>query len=151
MADVWFYHLEGRSAESVLPVMMQRGLERNLRMAIETSDAARAAEISQALWAAEDVAFIPHGWGETPNPADNPVWITTTSENPNGADYRFFVDGRFPESVDKLVRATILFDAGDANAVQTARDLWKKFKAEGHAIKYWRMDDGGRWQDQAGQ
>ena len=29
--------------------------------------------------------------------------------------------------------------------VARARDDWKRFKGEGHAVSYWRQDESGRW------
>ncbi len=149
MADIWFYHLERETAEKVLPGLLERGLERELHMVVQTIDNERVKEISQGLWAHEDVAFLPHGIPGEADPQDQPIFITTNNENPNGATFRFYVDGAIPTSVEGLVRACLLFNGNDEPALQQARELWKRFKAEGHAIVYQKRDENGRWQDQA--
>lgn len=149
MADIWFYHLERESAEKVLPGLLARGLERDLRMVVQTIDNERVKEISQGLWAFEDVAFLPHGIPGEPDPQEQPIFITASSDNPNAATFRFYVDGAAPASLDGLVRACILFDGNDETALKQARELWKRFKAEGHTIVYQKRDETGRWGDQA--
>jgi DNA polymerase III subunit chi len=149
MADIWFYHLERESAEKVLPSLLARGLERDLRMVVQTVDPARVKEISHVLWAHEDVAFLPHGIPGEPDPEEQPIYLTASDDNPNAATFRFFVDGAAPSTLQGLVRACILFNGNDEVALQQARALWKRFKAESHVIVYQKRDDTGRWVDQA--
>ena len=149
MTDVWFYHLERETAEAVLPGLLQRGLERELRMAVQTSDEAHVKEISQNLWAYEDVAFIPHGIAGEPDAEDQPIYVTSSAENLNAATLRFYVDGAAPASLEGLERACILFNGNDGAALQQARELWKRCKAEGHGVKYWKQNEQRRWEDQA--
>ena len=62
MAEVWFYHLERKSADEELPSLLLRGLERGIKMAVVTSTAERVKEFSQKLWGLDDTSFIPHGY-----------------------------------------------------------------------------------------
>lgn len=149
MAEVWFYHLEREPVENVLPGLLARGLQRGLRLAVQSPDAARLKAVSEKLWAHEDVAFLAHGLAGDPAPERQPIYLATGGENPNTAPYRFFVDAAVPETLDGLTRASIMFDGNSEPAVAQARALWKRFKAEGHAINYWKQDEQGRWKDQA--
>lgn len=149
MAEVWFYHLEREPVENVLPGLLARGLQRGLRLAVQSSDAERLKALSEKLWAIEDVAFLAHGDAETPSPEQQPIYLALDPANPNGAAYRFFIDGAAPDSLTGLERASIMFDGGDAAAIEKARALWRRCKAEGHAISYWKQDDAGRWINQA--
>jgi len=149
MADVWFYHLEREPVENVLPGLLARGRQRGLRLAVQSPDAARLNALSEKLWALEDVAFLAHGLAGDPAPERQPIYLSTDGKNPNAAPYRFFVDTAVPETMDGLVRASIMFDGNSESAVAQARGLWKHFKAEGHAISYWKEDGEGRWKDQA--
>ena len=148
MAEIYFYHLGEEPLERILPGLIRRGLERGLRMAIESADADRIPKISELLWSVEDVAFLAHGFGEDA-PEHQPIWLCADPENPNGATYRFFVDGAMPQSIEGLDRALILFDSNSEEALLKARAEWKKRKAEGHAISYWKQDDNGKWKNQA--
>jgi DNA polymerase-3 subunit chi len=39
-----------------------------------------------------------------------------------------------------------MFDGNDPEAVQSARDRWKTYKADGHSVTYWRQTDRGGWE-----
>ena len=67
----------------------------------------------------------------------------------NSAAYRFYVDGAMPENLDGLERALIMFEAVSEDMLASARNEWKKRKAEGHDIKYWKQDENGTWQNLA--
>jgi DNA polymerase-3 subunit chi len=149
MAEVFFYHLGEQPFRQVLPQLISKGLQRNLKMAVQTTENERLSKISEMLWAAEDVAFLPHGMSDDDNAAAQPLLLSTTAENPNQATVRFFLDGAVPQDMTGLARAVIMFDGGDEAAVQQARGEWKRHKADGHEISYWKQDEGGKWQNQA--
>jgi len=149
MAEIWFYHLEREPVEDVLPGLLARGLQRGLRMAVQSSSQERLKLLSEKLWAHEDVAFLSHGDASTPMPGEQPIYLALSSENPNAADYRFYIDCAEPAGIDALARASIMFDGNEQTAVEQARALWKRFKAEGHEISYWKQDEERRWRNQA--
>lgn len=149
MAEVWFYHLERRGVAQELPGLLTRGLARGLRMAVVTSTLERLREMSQQLWSAEDTAFLPHGHDGEPEPARQPIYLCTDDLPPNGATFRFYVDGTAPATLANLERAVILFDGNNEEAVQIAREHWKILKPLADSIKYWRQNEHGRWVDQA--
>lgn len=149
MAEVWFYHLEREPVEDVLPGLLARGLQRGLKLAVQSPDAEALRTLSERLWAQEDVAFLAHGDATTPGPQRQPIYLATDAANPNGASFRFFIAGAEPELLAGLARASIMFNGNDAAAIEQARALWRRFKADGHAISYWKQDDTGRWVNQA--
>jgi DNA polymerase III subunit chi len=151
MAEVWFYHLERKSVDDELPGLLQRGLERGVCMAVVTTSAERVKEISQKLWGVEDTAFIPHGFEGEPRPEEQPIFLSSDGTVPNAAGFRFYIDGSTPDAMTDIERASVMFDGRDEAAVQQARELWRRFKAEDVPIRYWKQDDEGRWRDQAAQ
>ena len=148
MAEIFFYHLDQQPLELILPDLVRRGLERGIRMVIETVNPDNLSRLSEILWKVEDVAFLAHGFGEDA-PHRQPLWLCAGKENPNCAAYRFYVDGAMPESLDGLQRALIMFEAMSEDVLARARNEWKKRKAEGHAISYWKQDENGKWQNLA--
>ena len=148
MAEIFFYHLADEPLERILPNLLRRGLERGLRMAVQSSSPDSLAKISELLWAHEDVAFIPHGMNDDAG-EHQPLWLCADQQNPNRAVYRFFIEGAMPGDVEGLERALILFDSNSEEALASARLEWKKRKAEGHQIKYWKQDENGTWQNLA--
>ena len=148
MAEVYFYHLDQKSLSAILPDLVQRGLARGLRMAVETSATENLQRLSDLLWSYEDTAFIPHGFGDEPN-EQQCLWLCASDENPNNATYRFYVDGALPTRVESLTRAIIMVDSTSEEALVNARNQWKKRKAESHAVSYWKQDVAGKWQNLA--
>ena len=149
MAEAFFYHLEGTTAEDMLPDLLQRGVARGLRLAVEVADAERLSALSLKLWSYEDVAFLAHGADGEPFPEAQAIWLASNSENPNAAQCRFYFGGAWPTAATTYDRVCLIFDGGDENELQKTRSLWREFKGLGIAIKYWKKDEGGRWVDHA--
>ena len=149
MTDVWFYHLEKQPLEHVLPRIVAKAIERGLPMVIETTSQDHITKISDMLWAAEDVAFLPHGFEGDGQDEMQPVWLTSGSENPNDSKMRIYTHGAIPSDISMLSRAMLMFDGNDQQALDAARAEWKRHKANGHSVSYWRQDESGKWQDQA--
>src|SRR5689334_20616336 len=102
MADILFYHLEHQPLEKVLPQLLERTLERGWRAVIETDSEERVEALSTLLWTYADEAFLPHGTARDGEAGDQPVWITASDENPNGASVRFFIGGVEPAGYEGL-------------------------------------------------
>ncbi len=149
MTPVFFYHLEQQSLESVLPKLLTASLDRGWRVVVQTGSDERAEALASLLWTFDEESFLPHGTKADGAPALQPIWLTAGDDNPNGAPVRFFVDGAKAGEIDGLVRAVILFDGRDADALEGARTGWKRFKKEGREVTYWQQDEHGRWQNRA--
>lgn len=151
MTEVWFYHLEREPLDSVL-VKILVGLQvRGERVCAHLKTAATANGLSQKLWTIEDTSFVAHGLDGDPAPERQPLLLTMNEHAANGADYRFYCEGLMPEALTGIVRASILFEGADETALTAARATWKRFKAEGCVVKYWRQNEANRWEDQAAQ
>lgn len=149
MAEVWFYHLDREPVEDVLPGLLARGLQRGLRLAVQAPSEDLLKQLSERLWAFEDVSFLAHGDASMPSSEAQPIYLALSGENPNAAAYRFYIAGAQPTDLENMSRASIMFDGNDAAAIDQARNLWKRFKAEGHTISYWKQGENRRWKDQA--
>ena len=148
MAEIWFYHLERQPLKQVLPQLLSRGLQQGRRMVVQTATVETIPQISDLLWAAEDVAFLAHGFGDDAG-TQQLLWLCADDANPNSASYRFYVEGALPTHLDGLERALILFESSSEDELATIRNEWKKRKAEGHSISYWKQDESGKWQNLA--
>ncbi len=144
MTEILFYHLETQPLERVLPVLLEKTLERGWRAVVETSSRERAEAIDALLWTFRDDSFLPHGIaGETTDP-DQPVLIATGEGNSNAANVRFFVDRAVPQSADGYSRIVYMFSGHDPDAITEARTAWRALR-EGNDLTYWQQDDAGRW------
>jgi DNA polymerase-3 subunit chi len=127
LGEVRFYHLTERPLEQVLPVMLSRCLERGWRVVVRGTDPARIEALSARLWTHGDASFLPHGTAADGQAARQPVWLCCDTENPNGANTLFLIDGAVAEAGElaAMEMAAILFDGLDEAAVAKARDQWR--------------------------
>ena len=151
MAEVLFYHLESRPLEAVLPLLLEKTLERGWRAVVEVGSRERAEAIDSQLWTFRDDSFLPHGLAGDDTDADQPLLITTGEENPNGAAVRFFADRAVPQSGEGYTRLVYLFSGHDPDAVAEARIAYRTLRDAGNQVTYWQQDDAGRWIDRTRQ
>lgn len=150
MTDVWFYHLETRRLEDVLPPLLEKCLERDWRVVVESGSAERRDALNQHLWSYRDESFLPHGTRDDGFESEQPVFLSDQNDNPNRANIRFLVDRAPISSVsDDYDRVVLVFDGRDDDALQEARRSWKTLKGEGHTVTYWKQTPEGRWEKMA--
>jgi DNA polymerase-3 subunit chi len=149
MTEVLFYHLEHQSLERALPALVERTLERNWRAVIQVGSEERVEALDTLLWTYREESFLPHGTRRDGNPEQQPVFLTSSEENPNNATVRFLVDGAEVADFMAYARVVYLFDGRDAGAVEKAREQWKLVKAAGCEVTYWQQSAEGRWQKKA--
>lgn len=151
--EVWFYHLESRTLEQTLPVLLERTLDRDWTAAVEVSSDERARALDAFLWTYSEESFLPHGLLGDGEPDEHPILILTGPANPARAPVRFVVDGADPlpamQEGPPYERVVVIFDGTDEDALARARAQWKAVKATGAAISYWRQTPEGRWEKKA--
>jgi DNA polymerase-3 subunit chi len=147
--EVLFYHLEQQTLEKVLPTLVEKTLERGWRAVVQAGSQERLAAIDLALWTYKEDSFLAHGTAKEGYAAEQPVYLTTTGETPNGAGVRFLVDGAEAESFTGFVRIVYLFDGNDTDAVKVARGQWTVAKNAGCPVTYWQQSPTGKWERKA--
>ncbi len=145
MTEVLFYHLERKPLEDALPTLLEKSLERGWRCVVQVGSPERRDALDAQLWTYNDASFLPHGTDAQPQPERQPVLLTTSDANANGASVRFLVDGATVADASPYVRVVHMFDGRDDAAVAAARERWREAKAAGHALTYWQQDETGRW------
>lgn len=141
---ILFYHLEQQPLEKVVPVLLEKTLERGWKAVVELGSKERADALDNALWAWRDDSFLPHGIeGEDTDPLQ-PILLTTSDANTNQANVRFFVDGTVPRVEGEYTRLVYMFDGHDPDAVTKARAAWKQLSPE-NDVTYWQQEPSGRW------
>lgn len=146
MTEVLFYHLQGQRLEGVLPVLLEKSLQRGWRVTVQGASEERIEALDAHLWTYRDDSFLPHGtWRET-DAAAQPVLLTLTESNANGAQVRILIEGvPLPAEPERYERIVLLFDGDDEEAVAAARAHWTEAKAKGFDVTYWQPDQTGRW------
>ena len=150
MTEVWFYHLQQRPLESVLPVLLERCIERGWRSLILAGSKERMEALNTHLWTWRDDSFLPHGLASEPQPQLQPILLTTVFEppdpSPNSANILFLVDGAASDRMAEFTRCVDLFDGNDAVAVEAARVRYRRALDEGFDVTYWQQDANGTWE-----
>jgi len=146
MTEIRFYHLQRASLEQALPTLLEKCLERGWRAVVLTSSWERCDALTRHLWTYGDSTFLPHGNREDGEADRQPVWLTDTDENPNGASVLFLTGGTTSAALARYDLVCDLFDGRDPDAVAAARDRWRTAKAAGHALAYWQQSAQGKWE-----
>lgn len=147
--EIWFYHLERSTLDQVLPTLLEKTLERGWRALIKSSHAHRLDELDERLWTFHEESFLPHGRADQPHADRQPVLLSESGENLNGAQALFIVDDAELGMTEGIERCFIIFDGRDETALQQARGRWKALKGQGADLAYWRQTDEGRWEKAA--
>src|SRR5215469_1852459 len=111
MTEILFYHLQRQPIEKVLPVLLEKSLERGWRVAVQSSSDERIEALDALLWTYRDDSFLPHGTYKENSAADQPILLTVKEDNPNRAAVRFLIDGSpMPTDSAAYDRVVVLFD-----------------------------------------
>ncbi len=146
MTEVAFYHLQRSPLDAVLPRLLERTLAADKRAVVLAGSAERVEALAGLLWTYRPNSWLPHGTAKDGAASDQPVWLSETDENPNGATYLFLTDGAGTERMADYERCFDLFDGNDEVAVAAARARWTALKAQGHTLTYWQQTEEGRWE-----
>lgn len=149
MTEILFYHLTESTLEDALPGLLERSLQRGWRVVVQTGSEDRRDALDQHLWVFRDDSFLAHGTDREAFSAEQPVLLTTGTDNANSARIRFLVDGAEPPDLAVYERAVFLFDGHDATQLEAARRHWKMMKAQGHEVTYWQQTSDRRWERKA--
>jgi DNA polymerase-3 subunit chi len=152
--EAFFYHLERRSLEDVLPELLERTLARGWRAMVAAGSEERANALDAHLWTYRDDSFLPHGLTAEALAAEQPILVGPEPSTRNQAQALFLAGGAEPGDWSALagqgfLRTALLFDGRDEDAVMRARAHWKAVKAAGLAAQYWQQTPAGKWEKKA--
>ena len=146
--EVWFYHLERTALDQALPELLEKTVAKGWRALVRSTLKDRLEHLDNWLWAWRDDAFLAHGLADEPDAARQPILLTLAEDNLNRADALFLIDGADEDRFEGYQRCIDLFDGRDESAVAAARNRWKKARARGLPVTYWRQGERG-WEKQA--
>ena len=146
MTDISFYHLTTSPLERALPRLLEKILGSHQRAVIVCASQERLDFLNSALWTLGRTSFIPHGTVNEGFAEDQPIWLTLKDENPNGSTFLIQTDNVDSPSLSTFERCLDLFDGNDSDSLNLAREKWKKYKAAGHTLTYWKQSETGAWE-----
>ncbi len=146
MTEVGFYHLLTTPLEKALPSLLVKALDGGMRALVLAGSDERVEALCAALWTFDPASFLPHGAAGDGSPDQQPIYLTTVEENPNGAELLVITDGIEPAYLDSFERCVDMFDGNDPEAVTAARARWRRLRETGHTLAYWRQTPQGGWE-----
>ncbi len=150
MGAAFFYHLTQRPLVETLSMLLEKSLANGWRVALRGTDREGLEALDQALWTFSEDSFLPHGMAGGAQDADQPVLLTLEESAANQPNCVMAVHGAnvTAKEVAALERVCVLFDGHDPMALDQARGLWRRLKAEGASAQYW-SEESGRWEKKA--
>ena len=136
--------------ETALPKLLEKTIAAGKRALVLAGSEVRVEALADALWAYDPDSWLPHGTAKDGFPEQQPVWLSTSDENANGATFLFLTDGATSPSLARFERCFDLFDGNDPDSVSDARTRWKAYKADGHELAYWQQTATGGWTKKSG-
>ncbi len=148
MPEFRFHHLERRRIDQALPEILEHALDEGLRAVVQASSPEEVEALNERLWTYSDESFLPHGSARDGESPTQPVYLTESDENPNGAELRVLLSSveaaRYAGA--PYARVILLFDGRDEAAIAEARRQWTLVKAAGQPLSYWREGENGGWE-----
>ena len=149
--EIWFYQLQRRGLDQVLPNLVERVLQRGWRAVIQAATPERLAALDDLLWTFAEDSFLPHGSAKEGDGERQPVWLTLGDDNPNGARVRFLLEGvaAAPFAQADYDRLIVIFDGRDEGFLADAREQWRNLRQINAKLAYWAETEEGGWRQQA--
>ena len=91
-----------------------------------------ASKRSTRIWTSARRFVLPHGTWRDAEASQQPIVLTVSDHNPNGATVRFLVDGALmPQDASAYERWCSFLDGEDPDALDAARARWTQGKSAG--------------------
>ena len=137
VTEVYFYHLERRTLEDVLPTLLERSLERGWRAAVQAASEERVEALDTLLWTYREESFLAarHGarrsrGGSSNLPHRPATTIPTARRSASWSTAR-------RSTMPRLTPASSICSTGaTTSAVARARAEWQKAKTQGFSVSY---------------
>ena len=150
MTEIRFYQLQRTPLERALPKLLEKVLESGARAVVMVGSEERLAAVDASLWTYDPNAFLPHGASRDGRAEEQPIWLTTSDENPNRAGVLVLADGARSDLVARYDKCLEILDGNDAEAVAAARERWRAYREAGFELGYWQQNEtSGRWEKQS--
>lgn len=131
------YHHSISPVEKVLPKLLEKVLAAGQRAVVMAPSDEELKIIDTFLWTYSKSELLPHGTIEDGNASYQPIWLTCTTENPNGAQVLILVGNVRPSNLNDVEKVLML----DPNWVYDST-LWAQSQGE---LTLWEEQSQGGW------
>ena len=149
MVEIRFYHLQNKTEDQVLPVILSKALERGHKVVLKLPSAQAVAKYNDHLWTYSADSFLPHGSEKEGNAQDHPVWLTDKDENLNDADVLVVGSGAVTEMQGDFTLCCEMLNGHNDEEISAARARWKTYKEQDYDVTYWQETPNGGWEKKA--
>lgn len=145
MVEINFYHLTSTPLEKALPRLLEKVIASGNKVCIKAQEA-KIENLDKVLWSYSSKTFLAHGTEKDGFHESQPIFITASNDNPNGAKILAIVGDSEVNDITNYDRCIDMFDGSDENELQKARNRYKKYKDIGFTLNYWQQDLKGNWE-----
>ncbi len=145
--EISFYRLTTLPITKAAPKLIEKIYYSGQRLIVIAQESNLLKSVDDGLWVYSTKHFIPHGTEADEYPEDQPVYLTTKLENPNGADI-FMALGKVDLDQVKASKLLYMFDGNIPEQLEFAREKWKSYQNSGHSLVYWQQNMQGAWEKQ---
>ncbi len=145
MRKLRFYGRRQSALEEVLPRLLEKVLNQNLRAVVLFNDNSFLEVSDKILWTYTPLSFLPHGTKNDGLATNHPIWLTTTLENPNHSQL-CILTCYVPHIWEKELFAQYIyiFNIDDENELSSAKAVWSDQK-KNFDVGIWQQDQRGKW------
>jgi DNA polymerase-3 subunit chi len=147
MTKINFYHLTSSPLGKALPKLLEKVIASDARVVVQAPSHERMEQLNSELWTYTTKFFLPHGSKADGFADEQPIYLTASNENPNGATILAIVENAEVSELQSFEKCLYMFDGNDAAQLQTARSRWKEYKTAGHELTYWQQNPKGGWEE----
>lgn len=147
MTEIRFYHMLYDKTDQIIPDLLQKALDKNMRVLLKLPNAERLGYYDDWLWRFQPESFLPHGTDQdTEKASEQPVLLTLGDTPLNDARMALVVEEAELPPTNDFDLICYLFDSENPSRLQKARHLWKELKERsGLTLTYWQQQTNGRW------
>jgi DNA polymerase III subunit chi len=117
------YHHSISPLEKVLPKLLEKILASGQRAVVMAPSEDQLKTIDTFLWTYSKSELLPHGTAEDGNPSYQPIWLTCTDENPNGAHVLILINTLRPTHLNQFEKVLILDPDWSIHSTQWAQSI----------------------------
>lgn len=134
-----------------LAPLLTKAYDAGYKALVKCGDDKTVKQLDKWLWEFDPNSFLPHGTDRQDHKDKQPVYLSKEFENENKANLLVLTDGSdVPPALEKgFERIIDLFDGHNAQELTQARQRWKNYKDQGHALVYWQQQPNGGWKKKA--
>jgi DNA polymerase-3 subunit chi len=139
-----FYHHEASTIESTLPQFLEKCIIKNWRALIKTR-VDHLVELEEFLWTFKANSFLPHGRDDQPRVQHHPIVLSSSAKTADSFQVVFLLAGSEIKKLNDVERCIIFIDGRSEKSTIYERSRWKKLKAEGEKLNYYKQNSNGEW------